>query len=87
MIVKLLTEHHFEFLSLKGGCTGSFESTLVKMPQYWKTHATVHLIKIANINLGIVYRTFSYLVKGNLVQIVSSPAFRQYGPQHTKRTE
>ena len=29
--VKLLTEHHLEFLSLKGGCTGSSESTLVKM--------------------------------------------------------
>ena len=27
MIVKLLTEHHFEFLSLKGGCTVSTEST------------------------------------------------------------
>ena len=23
MIVKLLTEHHLEFLSLKGGCIGS----------------------------------------------------------------
>ena len=32
MRVKLLTEHHVELLSLKGGCTGSFESTLVKMP-------------------------------------------------------
>ena len=32
MSVKLLTEHHFEFLSFKGGCTGSSESTLVKMP-------------------------------------------------------
>ena len=30
MIVKLLTEHHLEFLSFKGGCTGSSESTLVK---------------------------------------------------------
>ena len=30
MIVKLLTEQHLEFLSLKGGCTGSSESTLVK---------------------------------------------------------
>ena len=28
MIVKLLTEHHLEFLRLKGGCTGSSESTL-----------------------------------------------------------
>ena len=32
MSVELLTEHHLEFLSLKGGCTGSSESTLVKMP-------------------------------------------------------
>ena len=31
MSVKLLTEHHLEFLSVKGGCTGSSESTLVKM--------------------------------------------------------
>ena len=31
MIVKLLTEHNLEFLSLKGGCRGSSESTLVKM--------------------------------------------------------
>ena len=38
MIVKLLTEHHLEFLSLKGGCRGSSESTLVKMPHCWKSH-------------------------------------------------
>ena len=36
MNFKLLTEHHLGFLSLKGGCTGSSESTLVKMPQCWK---------------------------------------------------
>ena len=29
MIVKLLTEHDLEFLSLKGGCRGSSESTHV----------------------------------------------------------
>ena len=28
MSVKLLTEHYLEFLSLKGSCTGSSESTL-----------------------------------------------------------
>ena len=27
MIVKLLTEHHLEFLSKKGGCRGSSKST------------------------------------------------------------
>ena len=42
MIVKLLTEHRLEFLSLKGGCTGSSESTLVKM-LHWKSHAVVEI--------------------------------------------
>ena len=43
MIVKLLTEHHLEFLSLTGGCRGSSESTLVKMSNCWKSHATAQL--------------------------------------------
>ena len=30
MTIKLLSEYHLEFLSLKGGGTGSPESTLVK---------------------------------------------------------
>ena len=42
MSVKLLTEHHLEFLSLKGDCTGSSESTHVKMPHCWKSHALAH---------------------------------------------
>ena len=37
MSVKLLTEHLLEFLSLKGDCTGSSESTLVKMLHFWKS--------------------------------------------------
>ena len=40
MTNKLLPKHHFEFLSLKGGCTGSSESTLVKMSHCWKSHVT-----------------------------------------------
>ena len=43
MIVKLLTEHHLEFLSLKGGCRGSSKSTLVKMSNCWKSHALAML--------------------------------------------
>ena len=46
MSVKLLTEHNLEFLSLKGGCTGSSESTLVKMPHCWKSHVTAHLSRL-----------------------------------------
>ena len=45
MTVKLLTEHNLEFLCLKVGCTGSSESTLVKMPHCWKSHVEVHIIK------------------------------------------
>ena len=41
MIVKLLIEHHLEFLSLTGGCRGSSESTHVKMLNCWKSLAAV----------------------------------------------
>ena len=53
MTVKLLTEHHLEFLSLKGDCTGSSESTLVKMPHCWKSHVTAHLINKFNFFEGL----------------------------------
>ena len=43
MIVKLLTEHHLEFLSLTGGCRGSSESTLVKIPHCWKSHVVAQI--------------------------------------------
>ena len=44
MSVKLLTEHYWEFLSLKGGCTGSCESTYVKMPHCWISHFAPHIL-------------------------------------------
>ena len=43
MNIKLLTKQHLEFLRFKGGCTGSSESTLVKMPHCWKSHVTAHI--------------------------------------------
>ena len=46
MIVKLLTERHLEFLSLKEGCRGSSESTLVKMSNCWKSHVVAQFLKI-----------------------------------------
>ena len=53
MIAKLLTEHHLEFLSLKGGCRGSSESTLVKMSNCWKSHALAQ-ISIYGANIGFM---------------------------------
>ena len=38
MSVKLLAKQHWEFLSFKGGCTGSSESTLVKLHHCCKSH-------------------------------------------------
>ena len=43
MTVKLLTAHHLEFLSFKGGCRGSSEPTLVKMSNCLKSHAAAHI--------------------------------------------
>ena len=48
MTVKLLTEQQLECVSLKGGCTGSSESKLVKMPHCWKSH-------VAGSNIESVY--------------------------------
>ena len=46
MSVKLLTKHNLEFLIVKGGCTGSSDSTLVKMPLCWKSHVAAHLCSL-----------------------------------------
>ena len=56
MSVMLLTEQHLEFLSLKGGCTGSSESTLVKIPHCWKSHVAAH-IKMCYKGTALLYNT------------------------------
>ena len=43
MSVKLLIELNLVFLSLTGGCTGSSESTFVKMSYCWKSHVSVQI--------------------------------------------
>ena len=68
MTVKLLTEHHWGFLILKGGCTVSSESTLVKMPHCWKSHVTAQiqiffstfLIYIFSQTLTLITEYFSF---------------------------
>ena len=51
MSVKLLDDYHLEFLSLKGGGTGSSESTLVKMPNSWKSHVAAQLFSVFHISM------------------------------------
>ena len=43
MSVKLLAEYNLRFLSLKGGCTCSSESTLVKILHCWKSRVMAHV--------------------------------------------
>ena len=59
MSVKLQTEYHLEFLSLKGGCTGSSKSTLVKMPHCWKSHVPADMYMIGVILKVNKYSLFS----------------------------
>ena len=49
MTIKLLTEQHLEFLSLKGVCTGWSESTLVKMPHCEPQHEISNNVVCATI--------------------------------------
>ena len=61
MSVKLLTEHHLKFLSLKVGCTGSSESTHVKILNCWKSHVTAqifshsYLVGLRGIHFGLSF--------------------------------
>ena len=52
MIVKLLTEHHLVFQSLKGGCTGSSELKcyIVGNLMHWLSHAFIiaHMFLVVN---------------------------------------
>ena len=59
MIVKLLTKHNLEFLSLKGGCTGSSKSTLVKVSNFWKSHAVAHLLSQVFLKANKILNGFS----------------------------
>ena len=72
MSVKLLTKHHLEFLSLKGDCTGSSESTLVKMPHCWKSHVVAHMFLQTNkkiTHMNILYHCQSYDISWNKIKI------------------
>ena len=55
MNVKLLTEQHLESLSSKGGCTGSSEYTLVKIPHCWKSRVTAQILSMTSVNIQLMH--------------------------------
>ena len=90
IIVKLLTEYDLEFLSLKGGCTGSSEYTLVKMTHCWKSHVTAQLPSFILFSKGFVYE-FSTVEAINYIRYLFNMFFQtskiffgqvHYGPFH-----
>ena len=50
MTVMLMTEHHLECVSLKGGCTASSDYTLVKMPNLFEI--TFHRLIMSEVHYG-----------------------------------
>ena len=67
MSVKLLTEHYLELLRLKGGCTGSSGSRLVKMPHCWNSHVTAQMVS----------------ARENKTSVSRRPALAKAGLEHT----
>ena len=55
--VKLPTDHHLVFLSLiKGGSTGTCESTLSEIPHCWKSPVAAHLIRVNALDFARVLK-------------------------------
>ena len=63
MSVKLLSEHHLEVFRLKGGCTGTSESTLVKMPHYGKCHGSY-----IDVEKYYMYATYNFTMCANFTK-------------------
>ena len=61
-----LTEHHLQFLCLKEGCTGSSQSTLVKIPHCWKLYVAAHVVFI-NIKIQAKVGSVLHRTAGNYI--------------------
>ena len=72
MSVKLLTEHRLEFVSLKGGCTGSSESTLAKMPHCWKSYVAAQFMIFILASSPCTYDTLGTIISQRKGQIQTS---------------
>ena len=73
MTVKLLTEQHMEFLSLTKGCTGLSESTLVKMPHCWKSHAAAQIVCLSRAGVCVFANIYCSIL------LTSARRFMVYG--------
>ena len=78
MSFKLLTEHNLELLSLTGGCTGLFESTLVKLPHCWKSHVTAQLFSFQQSASHAILKTDGIQIGEHTISVaISNPPGRK----------
>ena len=69
----------WSFFSLKGGCTGSSDSTLVNMPHCWKSHVAAHLcFKM----LSVAFLWYHHLVRYKICQDCLIMRHDTYEPPH-----
>ena len=89
MTLWLLTEHHFVFLSLKGCCTCSSESTLVEMPHCWKSRRILRLtVKTHNAalrNISTELADWPMLKPGDELKISYPAVYHQGALRETKK--
>ena len=80
MIVKLLTEHHLEFLSLTEGCKGSSESTHVKMSHCWKCHALAQITSFSGSHCNVNHCDVDHCYEGNCIKCADGYYLSTSGP-------
>ena len=73
MIVKLLTEHHLEYLSLNGSCRGSSESTLFKMSNCWKSYAVESILSSLQLGKTTGPDAINNRILKELKDVISAP--------------
>ena len=56
-----------EFLSLKGGCTASSDSTLVKMPRCWKSHVVAQNLLLLVLFVRVLDHTMQIFAYGSRI--------------------
>ena len=83
----IMTEHHLEFLSLKGGYTGLSESIHVKMPHCWKSRVAAHICPTSEVYqvLGTVVFVVIYLQHQHS-GMVGCPKFTPYDVNRALKT-
>ena len=67
MSVKQLIEHHLEFLSLKGGCTYSSESTIDKMPHCWKSRVMAQFKEVGCYRIYVEIQWLKHLLNHEIL--------------------